>query len=371
MKIDRRELLKYGASGAALAAVPGMAWAQAGSGALFAPTPGAWRTYELTTRVEILNPEGETQVWLPIPAFSGDGWIKPGETTFETKNGKAQIVQDPKSGARLLHVAWPANEPQLEVTAVSRFTARYLKVDPTKSDPAAKLSPELRKRYTASTSTLRLAGIVTETATKITTGAKDDLDKAKRIYDWIVENTTRNPKTRGCGTGDIESMLKSGNLTGKCADLNALYVGLARASGLPARDIYGVRVAPSAFGYKSLGAGTANITRAQHCRADVFVDGVGWIPVDPADVRKVILEEPPGNLAADAPKVKAARAALFGSWEMNWLAYNDTHDVVLPGSKGPPVSFLMYPQAETARGRLDELDPDSFKYTITTRQVQA
>jgi transglutaminase-like putative cysteine protease len=371
MKMDRRELLKTGASAAALISVPTVVSAQAASGALFAPTPGDWRTYELMTRVEVLNPEGETQVWLPIPAFEGDGWIKPGETTFQTKSGKAAIVQDPKSGARLLHVAWAANEPQPEITAVSRFTARDFKIDPSKSDSAAKLSPELRKRYTASTSTLRLAGIVTETSTKITAGAKDDLDKARRIYDWIVENTTRNPTTRGCGTGDIESMLKSGNLTGKCADLNALYVGLARASGLPARDIYGIRVAPSAFGYKSLGAGTTNITRAQHCRADVFVDGVGWIPVDPADVSKVILEEPPGNLAADDPKVKAARAALFGSWEMNWLAYNDTHDVVLPGSKGPPVSFLMYPQAETARGRLDELDPDSFKYTITTRQLPA
>jgi transglutaminase-like putative cysteine protease len=321
--------------------------------------------------VEVLNPQGETQVWLPVPAFSGDGWIKPGETAFQTKSGRAEIVQDPKSGARLLHIAWSANEPQPEVMAVSRFTARDLKVDPTRSDPAAKLSPEERKRYTSSTSTLRLAGIVTETATKITAGTNSDLDKARRIYEWIVDNTARDPKTRGCGTGDIESMLKSGNLTGKCADLNALYVGLARAAGLPARDLYGIRVAPSAFGYKSLGAGTANVTRAQHCRADVFVDGIGWIPVDPADVRKVILEEPPGNLAADDPKVKAARAALFGSWEMNWLAYNDAHDVVLPGSKGPPVSFLMYPQAETARGRLDELDPDSFKYTITARQIQA
>jgi transglutaminase-like putative cysteine protease len=371
MKIDRREMLKYGASGLAMAAVPGAAWSQAGSGALFAPTPGAWRTYELTTRVEVLNPQGGTQVWLPIPSFSGEGWIKPGETTFQTKSGKAAIVQDPKSGVRLLHVAWSANEPQPEVTAVSRFTSRDLKVDTSKANPAAKLSPKLRKRYTASTSTLRLAGIVTETSAKITAGAKGDLEKATRIYNWIVENTTRNSKTRGCGTGDIESMLKSGNLTGKCADLNALYVGLARASGLAARDLYGVRVAPSAFGYKSLGAGSANITKAQHGRADVFVDGVGWIPVDPADVRKVILEEPPGNLAADDPKVKAARAALFGSWEMNWLAYNDTHDVVLPGSKGPPVSFLMYPQAETARGRLDELDPDAFKYTITTRQNPA
>ncbi len=371
MKIDRREVLKFGASAAAMATVPGAAWAQAGSGALFAPAPGDWRTYEITTKVEILNPQGETQVWLPIPAFEAEGWSKPGETTFQTKSGKAEIVKDAKSGARFLHVAWSANEPQPEVSAVSRFTARDLKVDPGKANPSAKLSAEDRKRYTASTSTLRLAGIVTETATRITAGATGDLDKAKRIYDWIVDNTTRNPKTRGCGTGDIESMLKSGNLTGKCADLNALFVGLARASGLPARDIYGVRVAPSAFGYKSLGAGSANITRAQHCRADVFVEGVGWIPVDPADVRKVILEEPPGNLAADDPKVKAARAALFGSWEMNWLAYNDTHDVVLPGSKGPPVSFLMYPQAETARGRLDELDPDSFKYSITTRQLPA
>jgi len=51
------------------------------------------------------------------------------------------------------------------------------------------------------------------------------------------------------------------------------------------------------------------------------------------------------------------------------LAYNRAHDVVLPGSKGPKVGFLMYPQAETGAGRLDSLDPDSFKYTITAREV--
>jgi hypothetical protein len=57
--------------------------------------------------------------------------------------------------------------------------------------------------------------------------------KARRIYEWIVDNTFRDPKTRGCGIGDIASMLKTGDLGGKCADLNALYVGLARAVGLP------------------------------------------------------------------------------------------------------------------------------------------
>lgn len=50
---------------------------------------------------------------------------------------------------------------------------------------------------------------------------------------------------------------------------------------------------------------------------------------------------------------------MFGSWEGNWLAYNMAHDVTLPGAKGPKVAFLMYPQAETAEGRLDPYDPDT------------
>ncbi len=138
---------------------------------------------------------------------------------------------------------------------------------------------------------------------------------------------------------------------------------------LPARDIYGLRVAPSAFGYKSLGAKNEVVTKAQHCRAEVFLDGFGWVPVDPADVRKVVLEEPPGNLALTDDKVVQARNTLFGSWETNWLAYNSAHDVALPGAKGRKVGFLMYPQAEVGGERLDCLDADAFKYVITAREL--
>ena len=42
------------------------------------------------------------------------------------------------------------------------------------------------------------------------------------------------------------------------------------------------------------------------------------MPVDPADVRKVILEEKPG-LTIDDPIAKRARVKLFGQWEMNYL----------------------------------------------------
>lgn len=107
--------------------------------------------------------------------------------------------------------------------------------------------------------------------------------------------------------------------------------------------------------YKSLGISSENITKAQHCRAEVYISDYGWIPVDPADVRKIMLEEPP--------------ARLFGSWEMNWMAYNFAHDVTLPGSTGAPVAFFMYPQAETSAGRLDSLDPNNFKYEITSKEI--
>jgi hypothetical protein len=62
---------------------------------------------------------------------------------------------------------------------------------------------------------------------------------------------------------------------------------------------------------------------------------------------------------------------LFGSWEMNWMAYNFAHDVALPGSTGAPIGFLMYPQAETDDGRLDCLDADGFKYEIKSREIPA
>ena len=185
----------------------------------------------------------------------------------------------------------------------------------------------------------------------------------------MVENTSRNPKTRGCGLGNIRFMLETGDLSGKCADLNALYVGLCRSIGIPARDVYGVRVADSRYGYKSLGR-SGDISKAQHCRAEVWLTGYGWVPVDPADVRKVVLEEKPGLTLKD-PMVADIRAKLFGAWEMNWMPYNAAHDVELPGSKGPPIAFLMYPQAETGGKRLDSLDAENFRYTLTAREIDA
>jgi transglutaminase-like putative cysteine protease len=263
---------------------------------------------------------------------------------------------------------FPAGTPPV-LTITSRASTRDFAVD--LAHPVQGRGED-RKRlahFLRPTRLLPTDGIVRETAQQATRGARTDEEKARALYAWVVENTFRDPKVRGCGIGDIKSLLESKTLGGKCADLNALYVGLARAAGLPARDVYGIRTTRSELGYKSLGASSATITKSQHCRAEVYLERHGWVPVDPADVRKVALEEPPGNRPLDDAMVDRARARLFGSWEMNWMGYNYAHDVALPGSKGEPIAFLMYPQAETDQGRLDSLDPDNFKYEITAHEI--
>jgi transglutaminase-like putative cysteine protease len=331
-------------------------------------TSAGWRTFEVKTRVEVLTSSRITRVWVPSGITSETAFQKTLSNDFSAEGGKAQMVRNQADGLGIITAEFPAGVKPV-ITLKTRVATKDYVVDLSAPGKSPRADRAELQHFLRPTKLLPTDGIVKQTATEITRGTKTDLAKARAIYEWIVDNTFRDPKTRGCGIGDIRFMLESRDLGGKCADLNALYVGLARAAGLPARDVYGIRIAKSELGYKSLGTASENISKAQHCRAEVYIGGSGWMPVDPADVRKVVLEEPPGNRPLNDDMVKKARVRLFGSWEMNWMAYNFAHDVQLPGSAGAPVGFFMYPQAETTEGRLDCLDPDNFRYEITSKEI--
>jgi len=368
--MDRRDFLKattaISAAGA-LGTLSGQARAQSAPWA----KGTRWRSFEVTMRIEVAKPEGVTRVWLPLPLAADRDWFRTFDNSWSGNAAGATVVPLAKYDAALLYAHWQAGTERPAIEVVSRFATRDRAVDWTHPGKFAPTEKAVLARYLQATEDIPTDGIVRDTATKVTKGARSDVDKARAIYEWIVNNTYRDPKTRGCGIGNIKAMLESGNLGGKCADLSALFVGLARAVGVPARDVYGVRVAPSQWGYKSLGAGSSDITHAQHCRAEFYSHAFGWVPVDPADVRKVMLEEPPGNLSILDAKVRLARAKLFGAWEMNWLAYNCAQEIQLPLSTGAKIAFLMYPQCETAFGRKDSLDPEHFKYQIDAKEITA
>ncbi len=363
--VDRRHFLRSAATASATLALGRMpdAWQMQAP-----PLPeGRRRIFEITTRIEILQPSGPTRVWVPTPLAVAPYQETLGDTYHLGEDGRSVMVEN--EDVDMLVAEWPAGAAPA-LTLISRVATNGHAANLTEPTVRPPLSLDVFARFLRPTRFIPTDGIVKATATEITRGAGTDIEKARAIYEWVVDHTFRDPKTIGCGTGDIRFMLEAKSLSGKCADLNSLFVGLARAAGLPARDVWGLRVAKSERGLRSLGLQSDNASKAQHCRAEVYLVGYGWVPVDPADVRKVVLEESPGHLSMTDEKVRTARTRLFGSWEMNWIAYNVAHDVALPGSKhGGPVPYLMYPQGETTNGRLDSLDPDSFSYEITVREV--
>ncbi|MBW4037428.1 MAG: transglutaminase domain-containing protein [Acidobacteria bacterium] len=371
--MDRRDFLRAVAMAAPAFGIATRSVEAESYGDLTSKTPGSgWRTYEVVTSVRVLRPSGRTHVWLPQPLAQNTEFQRTLSSSLQCEGGKTFLHEDARTGLKILCASFPSGAAPA-ITTVQRVATRDWSVDlnaAVESSTARLPSvPADAASFLRPTTYVPTDGIVKATSEKITAGARTDVEKTRAVYEWIVKNTYRKPAVRGCGVGDIRPMLETGDLGGKCADLNGLFVGLVKASGVPARDVYGLRVGRSDLECSSLGTSSGDVSKAQHCRAEVYLSGFGWVPMDPADVRKVILEEPPGDLSLTGIKVESARHRLFGSWEMNWIAYNYAQDVSLPGSSGPTLPFLMYPQAETELGRLDCLDPESFRYSITSREL--
>ena len=226
--MQRRKFLKSAGAVSLLGALPRVSFAQQ---LPFEPRQGGWRTFETTTRIEIQKPAGVTRAWMPVPSVESDYQKVVGNTW--SGNGSARLARDGKYGAGMVAAEWGPDEKAPVLEVVSTFSTRNRATEFGKPDPASRLDPASAHFYTAATEWIQTDGIVRKTAQEIVKGKNGELEKARAIYEWIVDNTFRDPKTRGCGIGDIKALLESGNFGGKCADLNALYVGLARRALSP------------------------------------------------------------------------------------------------------------------------------------------
>jgi transglutaminase-like putative cysteine protease len=194
-------------------------------------------------------------------------------------------------------------------------------------------------KFLASTRLGATGGPAKEYADKITVGKKTGLAKASAIYDWTVENMYRDPDVKGCGMGEVDALLRK--LGGKCADIHFVFVTLARAAGIPAREVFGIRLPRGTEG---------DMTKAQHCWAEYYQPGYGWVVVDPADVRKAILEK---KLTLE--EARPLREYYFGAVDENRIAFGIGRDLRLnPRQAGEPLNYFMYPYAEADGKPLNE-----------------
>ncbi len=319
---------------------------------------GEWKRFHITQSFDI-NRTG-LRLWVPIP-FDSDYQRVSGVSVFGSYE-KYLRTKDRVYGADILYFRF---DPEVEKNfVIVRYdvAVRDRKTDFAHPRPLL-YGDENISRYLQPTASIRTDGVVAEYAKRIAGDETDPLKKAHKIYDWVVDNMFRDPKVRGCGIGDAYHSLESGYLGGKCADVSAVFVALLRASGIPAREVFGIRIAPSVHS-KAYGVKSADITTAQHCRAEFYIEKYGWIPADPADITKLILVE---GLDRNSTKVQEEKRRQFGSWEMNWMGYNHARDLVLrPRPVQYPLSIFGYPYAESGDEPLDYYDPERFSYTITS-----
>jgi hypothetical protein len=109
-------------------------------------------------------------------------------------------------------------------------------------------------------------------AKRVADGVRDPLLLARRFYQYVIDNSTY--VLTGTGIHGAKSLLKTGE--GECGDYSALFVALSRAVGIPARPVVG-------YWAKSG-------TDQTHVWAEFFVQGQGWVPVDPTMGQRVPTE---------------------------------------------------------------------------------
>ena len=337
---------------------------------------GKSRRFIMTQTYSLKVPEGSSgkvNLWIPIPEETDFQQLL--NLSFSGNYQSAKLNANNHYGAKVLFVTWPNSTGPLNVTVEIELETRDWEVlkenrlaDWDLPQGADVVIPAEIQPFLQSTPHIPVDGLVKDKALEIIGNEKAPLEQARLIHNWVSHHMYRDEATIGCGTGDVGEILKTGKLGGKCTDINSVFVALCRAVGIPAREMFGIRVgaarklaqySKSAFGSADEN-GVAKISGGQHCRAMFWLAGFGWVPADPGDVTKMRLVEKKDN---DAPAVKAVNEYLFGNWEMNWVGFNHARDFTLsPAAEQGDVNNLGYPYAEVDGDPLNFYDPAVFSY---------
>ena len=296
-----------------------------------------------------LNTEaGRVGLWLPYPC-SGERQIV-SDVKLGGTFGQPVMSGDPDAGTATLYASWtnPKDNPQLNLL----FHVAASPASPAELKDSGEAFPEDVRPYLVLDKKLSSSRAVRD-AVKAVGEHPSTLETARAAYDWVIGRTAYNPSAKGCGRGDPLRTLGEDEGRGGSADISAVFVTVARAAGVPAREVVGL-ILPEKSG---------EITDAFHVWAEFYLPGTGWVTVDPALVRKSMRMEDlrPGDAAT------ARRAQLyFGNDALFRLALSRSGRAVTldPAQKGGPLPYFGYPYAEADGKPLDFLKPQKFMYQI-------
>jgi transglutaminase-like putative cysteine protease len=156
-------------------------------------------------------------------------------------------------------------------------------------------------------------------AQRVTAGKRTDLERARALYDHVIQTLRYAKYGQGWGRGD--AVYACDARSGNCSDFHAYFIALARAIEIPARFAIGAAI-PSERNDGGIDG--------YHCWAEFFAEGK-WVPVD----------------ISEADKNSSLADYYFGHHPANRFEFSRGRDLVVdPEPSSGPINFLAYPVLE-------------------------
>ena len=260
-------------------------------------------------------------LWIPMPQSSPYQQITGLDVTAPVKH---VVRRDGIYHNEFAYFDVPAAQAQKGMVVTLRFDAlrreHRVALDGAPAPSGDPLTPAEKKRYLAADRLVPLTGVIGQMSAEQTKGLNTPLEKARAIYNYVVSTMKYDKTGDGWGRGDAAwfCTAKKGN----CTDFHGMFIGMARAAGIPAKFEIGFPLPANS---------AAGAIGGYHCWAEFYVQEYGWIPVD----------------ASEAWKHPEKRDYFFGAHDVNRVQFTTGRDLELaPKQAAEPVNYSVYPYAE-------------------------
>ncbi len=284
-------------------------------------TPAAERSFEFTYEAHVPAPAagaGEVRVWIPVPVSNAYQQISnlkiessvAYKTTRDAEYGDTFAFFDEKAGKAAafdvkMRFDVARHEHRVALTATGEHNV--------KADP-------LLGRFLQADRLVPIDGQIGELSKENTQTGGDNLDRARRTYEYVIKTMKYDKTGEGWGHGDAVWACTSKR--GNCTDFHSVFIGMLRAAGIPAKFEIGFPI-PADKSAGDIGG--------YHCWAEFYIDGLGWVPVD----------------ASEAWKHPELHDYFFGAHDANRVQFSTGRDIRLsPAQKGELLNYAVYPYAE-------------------------
>ena len=157
-----------------------------------AEPPSEWRTFEITTTVNLKSSNGQSKLWLPLPLNQDTLFQRTLGHSWGGNPNNSSMRRLPDGNLEVFHCEWKdSGEASLQLTTLVTTADRHF--DVTKRTIAPEREDILRRNLQAS-QLIPNDGLAFQLGERIVGRIKDPVAQAKAIYDWVVDNSIYDPQ---------------------------------------------------------------------------------------------------------------------------------------------------------------------------------